>query len=295
MQDADGGLPAEAILEAARTIGALNAGANAAPRILGVLCDPRVTAEDVARVVNHEPGLAGRVLRVANSAFYGLTRTVATIDRAVVVLGLDAVRGVAAAACLERALPQAADSTPLNPGALLRHSVATAAAAESLARVGHRELAGEAFIAGLLHDFGLMVLLRLDPAGVQGMLGALGAEPAAELRRLERQRVSVGHERCAAMVFTAWNLPASLVESVRQHHDPLGAPEAYRVLAALVHVADQLSLAAGFAFPLEPAPQPQPAIEVTADFLGLSDADLAAVAADLPARADKLRKALAAT
>lgn len=289
--DAESDAAAEAILEAARSIGTLTAGAWAAPRILAMLCNPLVGAEEVGRVIGHEPGLAARVLRVANSAFYGLTRSVSTVDRAVVVLGLDAVRGVAAAACLERTLPAAGADSALEPDALLRHSIAVAAAAEALGRIRHRALAGEAFIAGLLHDFGLMVQLRLDPAGMHAMLRLLRSEPGAEVRFIEQQRIKIGHERCAAVVFEAWNLPESLVESVRHHHAPLAAADAHRPLAALVHAADQLALAAGIHFALEPAPHPvAPAVM---DFLGLCESDFAAISAALPERAATLQRALA--
>lgn len=291
LQESGVGRDEAAILEAARTVGALNTSAGTAPRILAALCDPAVTAIQVAQLVNQEPGLAGRVLRVANSAFYGLARTVSTVDRAVVVLGLDAVRGVAAAACLERALPHAAtDASPVNPAALLRHSVATAAAAEALARHARRALAGEAFIAGLLHDFGLMVQMRIDPSGVHGMLSVLGSDPGAELRQLERQRVSIGHERCAAVVFESWNLPESIVMAARHHHDPLSAPDHCRALSALVHAADQLSLAQGFGFPLEPAAQPD--CSAVWGLLGLGAEQVEAVAAGLVARTEALQSAL---
>ena len=92
------------IIAAAHELGVINGDSQAAPRLLSALCQPEATAQSIARLISSEPGLAARVLKVANSPFYGVTRAIATIDRAVVVLGLDSVRGIAAAACLDRSL-----------------------------------------------------------------------------------------------------------------------------------------------------------------------------------------------
>ena len=163
------------ILAAAHELGVINGDAQAAPRLLSALCQPDATAQSISRLIGSEPGLAARVLRVANSPFYGVTRAIATIDRAVVVLGLDAVRGIAAAGCLDRSLSRG--DPLLNMSQLLRHSVATAAAAEALARMSDRSLAPEAFMAGLLHDFGSVLMTRLDPQGMSTLLAKFTAIP----------------------------------------------------------------------------------------------------------------------
>src|ERR1700692_2204159 len=89
------------ILRAAASLGVLGSGANSAPRIMGALCNPAVSPKQVAALVGREPALYARVLRVANSPYYGQSRSITTIDRALVILGTDAVRGIAAAACLD--------------------------------------------------------------------------------------------------------------------------------------------------------------------------------------------------
>jgi HD-like signal output (HDOD) protein len=280
------------ILKAATALGVLGGGTQGAPRILALLCNPAVNAAEVATVMSREPGLSLRVLRVANSAYYGLTRSISTIDRALVLLGLDAVRGIAAAACLDRTVRRASENAPLDMDALVRHSLATAVAAEALASIRHRPLAPEAFIAGLLHNLGVTVQLRLDPGGVRAMVNALRARPEQDILALEAQRVSVGHEQCVAVLFEAWQLPAMLVEAARHHHDPMAAPEQHRELAALVNLGIQLSLACGNTYALEPTAPPRNHAALT--LLGLADEDLDRVAADLPERLAKLQEAFAA-
>jgi HD-like signal output (HDOD) protein len=278
--------PRDAILAASRSLGVLG-GSHAAPRVLAAVCAPGADAAEVARVVGQEPGLTARVLRVANSAFYGLPRGVATLDRAIVVLGLDAVRGVAAAACLDRGMLRLPDASPVDLDELIRHSVAAATAAQALARRHHRALAGEAFIGGLLHDFGVIVQLRLNPGGVAGLAAALRAAPGSPRAALELEHVGVSHGECAATVFEAWNLPGSLVDSARRHHDA-GTPDP---LTALVHLGDHVAVAAGIAFAGETAADP-PGDALAA--LGLEEADLATAADGLPGRVAELQRALAA-
>jgi HD-like signal output (HDOD) protein len=280
------------ILKAATALGVLGGGAQGAPRILALLCNPTVNAAEVAAVMGREPGLSLRVLRVANSAYYGLARSVSTIERALVLLGLDAVRGIAAAACLDRTVKRASEPAPIDMDALVRHSLATAVAAEALARIRHGSLAPEAFIAGLLHNLGVTVQLRLDPAGVGAMIDALQAMPERDIAALEAERVKVGHERCVAVLFEAWQLPAMLVEAARHHHDPMAAPEQHRELAALVNLGIHLSLACGNTYALEPAATRRN--HAAMSLLGLTDEDLDRVAADLPERLARLQEAFAA-
>jgi len=280
------------ILRAAAALGVLSGTGHAAARILARLCDPQINAAEVAALINHEPALSLRVLRVANSAYYGLARSVSTVDRALIILGLDAVRGIAAAACLDRAVMRAGEPALMNLDALVHHSLGTAVAAESLARLRLRALAPEAFIAGLLHNLGVILQLRLDLSGVGAMIDALQRTPERDPSALEAERVSVGHERCAAALFQAWQLPAALVDAARHHHHPLTAPAPHRELAALINLGIHLSLVSGNTYALEPVAG-SPDRAATA-LLGLGDADLDRVAAELPARLAQLRNALAA-
>jgi HD-like signal output (HDOD) protein len=279
------------ILRAAAALG-ISGNGHGAHRIMALLCSPTASAAEVAALMNREPDLSLRVLRVANTAFYGVARNVSTIERALVLLGLDAVRGIAAAGCLDRTVRSSGHAALIDANALIRHSLATAVAAEALARIRHRSLAPEAFIAGLLHNFGITVQLRLDPGGVKAMIDALRAEPDRNLPALEAEQAKVGHEQCAAVLFEAWQLPAMLVDAARHHHEPMAAPEKHRELAALVNLGIHLSLACGNTYALEPAATPRDHAVMT--LLGLTDEDVDRVAADLPERLAKLQEAFAA-
>lgn len=286
----DGDVSDAQILSAASQLGAFGTGVASLPVILATLCNPSSSALDVARVIAHEPGIAARVLRVANSPYYGASGSVATLERAFVLLGSDAVRGIAAAACLDRAALRAAELSPIDLRAMLRHCIATATAAEAVARVRSRQLAAEAYIAGLLHDFGVIAQLQSDRDAFQQMVAAMGAAPGP-VRDVERLHHCVSHERCGAVIFEHWNLPRSLVEAVRNHHAPYDAPASARALALLVYVGNHLAVGAGLAYELEP--EPAPLDDAMLEAVGTTRAELDVIAATLPERTDEMRRLLA--
>jgi HD-like signal output (HDOD) protein len=240
------------IVRAASSLGVIAGGANTAHRILATLCDASLDARQIAEAIQREPALAARVLKVANSAFYGSSRNVGTLDRALMLLGLDSVRGIAAAACLDRSVARRSVQAPIDPRALALHSVASAYAAESLAKKSGRAIPAEAFMAALLHDFGVPVQERVDSDGVTKLLAALARDPEAQVGALEAQLVQVSHSRCAEVVFENWRLPQTIVVAAKHHDDPSQAPGPAKDLATLVHLGVQIALEAGFTHPLEP-------------------------------------------
>jgi HD-like signal output (HDOD) protein len=278
------------ILKAAASLGVLGNGANSAPRIMAALCNPEVSPRQVAALVGKEPALYARVLRVANSPYYGQSRSITTIDRALVVLGVDAVRGIAAAACLDRSLPRRGEDSVVDMKSVIQHSIATAASAESLARIRRPALAAEAFIAGLLHNLGIVVQLHLDAPGVLAMIKLREAGDVRDIRAVESDCVAIGHEECIGVIFEAWQLPESLIAAARDHHDPMAAAPAHRELAALINLGANLGLACGSTFGLEPSRVARNAPAMA--WLELDDDQLDGVAVDMPARVAALRSAL---
>jgi len=278
------------LLRAARVLGPMAGPGTMAAQLMRLLCDPHAKVSEIAAVLTTEPGLCARVLRVANSSFYGVTREVTTIDGAVLLLGLDVVRGIAAAASLDRLLLTDADATAADVPAVIRHALASAAAAQLLAGLARPGLEPEAFLGGLLHNLGVLVQLRLDPAGVRRMLEHRAGDRGHGIRALEAQLGVPGHEECLALVFEEWQLPASVIALARHHHEPAEAPEEHRVLTALVGVGATLALRAGATYPLEPEAGACPAGAL--ELLGLGPESLDEVQRALPAWVAALRSAL---
>ncbi len=142
----------------------------------------------------------------------------------------------------------------------------------------------------MLHDFGVTLQLQVDRARLLEVITALRADPQRNPRDVEQSLGCIGHERCAAVVFRAWNLPESLVAAVSHHHDPRAAPPGARRLAALVHLADQVSLGTGHDYALEPGVAPLR--EGTLEILGIQEAFLSHVSDALPERVRELQRVL---
>ena len=279
------------IMHAASTPGVLGSSTAAVSAILSTLYQPGVSAREMSRVISQEPSMTARVLRVANSPLYGQARTVSTIDRAVILLGLETVRGIAAAACMRDAILRTTPSAPIDTHSLLRHSIATGLAARALSAFGHAALAEDAFVAGVIHDLGIAVLARLCEEGVKEVMAEARSDSTRDISALERERIGIGHAHCAGIVFEGWHLPASLTAAASHHHEPQLAPVEHRMLAALVSLADEMSRRCRLGFVCENTPEDASAH--AGALLGIARAHLDGVEAALPRSLAELERVLA--
>lgn len=183
---------------------------SAALYVVQVADDPRSSARDVGLGIAGDPVLTAKVLRLANSAYYGLSGRVATPDFAVTLLGRDTVRAIAAAA----AAGVVGDAV-LPPG-FWAYSGATAAAAALVAsRVGVNR--SEAFCLGLLHDLGAALLHQIDPQRRAELVAAAertGVHPV----HAEVPAFGIGHAEAGQRVLSAWRFPLELSDAVGRHH-----------------------------------------------------------------------------
>jgi HD-like signal output (HDOD) protein len=288
-QTANGPIGRAAIREAAAALCMAEAGTSSPARLISLLCDERLSAEELATKIEAHPVLSARVLQVANSPYYGQAKSVGTIKRALQLLGVNAIRGVAAAAFIDQVLPRRIATLPDTPS-LLRHSLATAIVCEMLAAKVDPLLAPNAFIAGLIHNLGTVVQASLDPGGTAAVIAARRAEPCASIRTLEQQHCQLHHEACGAVLFDEWQLPDSLVNVAMHHHSPDDAPDSHRPLVGLVWVSANLALSCAHTFLLEPAIEALDYAKILA--LGLRKDQIDAVADKLPERMEVLSRAL---
>ena len=207
----------------------------AAMQVMRLTENPKSGTAEVAKALVSDQALAARVLKLANSAFYGSSRRVGTVSEGVVILGMRTTRNLVLAASCEALLEQEAFEYGLPRGALLRHSLLCASAAQTLAKRTQYCSAEEAFVAGLLHDVGKVVMnAYLRPQFTQVLVRTAGGETYPEA---EQAVFGFDHAEAGACLLERWHLPASLVAAVQHHHAPLqasgGSP-----LPCLVHTAD---------------------------------------------------------
>jgi HD-like signal output (HDOD) protein len=267
------------IVAAARMLGAAGGGAGAA-KLLSLMYDENVTAQEILRCVRTEPALATRVLKVANSAYYRCAGTVGTLERAVVLLGLPAIRGIAATACMDR-LPLPTVGNVIDPQRLRQHSLAVALAAQAFSQRTGADVDAEAFMAGLLHDVGIVMLAWLRPQAVAAVSRLPAFHPSTALQD-EINLIGADHATAAARLVETWGLPGWLGNALQSHHVLRSDAQLSGIgaLPAILTLADRCAQDAGFGMWATDAAALDPAWSRS---LGLDEKTYADVAAGLAA------------
>lgn len=212
-------------------------------KVMRMVEDPQTSAADVARVLSADQAMTARLLKLANSAFYGASRRIATVTEAVVLLGMRTVRNMTLALKCQDLLITALPGYAMQQGDLWRHSFCCAYAAQCLAkRTGYR-VVEEAFVGGLLHDIGKVIINVYMQAEFSAIADLATAEHVAFVEA-ERAVLGFDHAEAGARVLEKWHLPPTLIECVRYHHAPLDQPTP-TPLTALVHLSDVLCLMLG--------------------------------------------------
>jgi putative nucleotidyltransferase with HDIG domain len=204
--------------------------------VIALALDPDVSALRIMRVISKDQVLATRVLRLANSAYCAPMQEITTVNDAIIRMGTAAARSVVLAVCFASRL-QSGSVYGTQGRNLVDHGIGTA----YLARlVGERAGvdADEAFMYGLLHDIGKLLLMKL----AQDFTKAGGAKPTPEELEAVLQEK---HADLGAQLLRQWRVPDELVEPVQYHHDPARC-ERFPMEAAVCYVADRLSHRYGF-------------------------------------------------
>jgi HD-like signal output (HDOD) protein/tRNA A-37 threonylcarbamoyl transferase component Bud32 len=178
--------------------------------------------KDVVELLARDPAICGQVLRVINSSVYGLTRSVSTIERAVVLLGLNTVRSIVLTFSLPAMQMSGVPDTVFRDHCLA--SVSGAVIARELSVRVKRPMAEDDLVCGLLRDLGTLLLRRTFPEQYATFSTDRAERPFQDVCRLERERFGVDHPTVTAELLTRWNLPGELIEPIRHHHSPDDAP-----------------------------------------------------------------------
>ena len=201
-------------------------------RMLAVVDGDRSSVRDLVDVMQRDQALTARVLRLANSGFFGYSRQVASLTRAVMLLGFATVKNLALGVKIWETLVL---EHGLSLTELWEHSAVVAAAARQIAQRTRTADPEEVFTAGLLHDVGRVVLtLRFRQEYASASAG-----PNGELIERERAAFGVDHSQAGAWLAEAWQLPVAIAETVAQHHQPLAAA-APLTTPVIVNVANRL-------------------------------------------------------
>jgi putative nucleotidyltransferase with HDIG domain len=206
-------------------------------KIARMVENPETSAAEVGRLIAQDQVLSAKVLRMANSAFFGMSRKISSISQALVILGFEVVKGLVLTSSVF-------DMIQKSMAGLWEHSIGCAAASGAVATLLGRPDAEEILVAGLLHDLGKVVLaLNLPDEMTLVREKVKGGDVL--FYEAENQVLDFDHSELGQWLAEHWNLPESLAEPMRLHHRPEKAvlkPEC----TAIVHVADIIVRAKGF-------------------------------------------------
>lgn len=210
-----------------------------ARHLIGMLGNDRTSALDLDHVIRNDQALTARVLKHANGSMYGKSRRIASLAEAVVLMGENQLQELVLGVSVVESLGQV-----LLPGfedVAWDHSIDCAAAARALARLDRKVDPEVAFVAGLLHDIGLLVMARAAPLEMAEVLARGPDDPLAA----ERRHLGVNHAQVGQRLLEMWNLPLVLAEAVRLHHAPHRKYALVNPLVNVVALADVLATIGG--------------------------------------------------
>ena len=201
------------------------------------LADPEVGAADVSKIVERDLALSAKVLQIVNSSFFGLPQRTTSVGKAVSYLGLSVVKAVAVTLQVFSAGASARPIPGFSVEELQQRAVLVAEIARRIIRDPKR--AEEAYLAGLLHDMGKIILALGAPERFAEAL-RLAADSGHPLHLVEKEILHVSHAEVGAFLLGSWGLPLPIVAAVAYHHKPAAAASDDVDLTVAVHVASAL-------------------------------------------------------
>ncbi len=228
-------LTPEQIRERVKSIIQLPALPTLALEVVEMVDNPKTSAQQLGRLISADQALTAKVLKIANSPFYGFPKKISTVDFAIIVLGFDALKEIVISIALVSSLQKKADHY-FNTKIFWDHSISTGAIARRLARdIGYR-VTGEVFVAGLLHDMGISVLNKYFTSDFHRII-EIARDTELSFREAEDSVLGLTHAEIGSWLGERWNLPDHLVESIMYHHEPEKA-KLNPQLVSIIHCAD---------------------------------------------------------
>ncbi len=205
--------------------------------IESVLDDPDSTLDDVGNIIEKDPDLTGRLLKLGNSSFFGFPSRIETVSETISLIGIQQVQDLISVSVVVEIFEGVSEDL-VNMGSFWKHSLSCGLAARQLALARRVPKPEKFFVAGLLHDIGRMVLYSQAPDEARQIF-AIYLSDTVLLREAEQKVLGFDHAEIGEALLKVWNYPANLFSTVRYHHHPMSAGP-FQLEASLVHVADHL-------------------------------------------------------
>jgi HD-like signal output (HDOD) protein len=215
--------------------------------LVEILNQSEVDLRVLGQVISKDPAMAVNVLRIANSAFYGLPNKVKTIDHAVTMIGLKEITSLCMACGVSGALRAFTGQKTIDLQAFWRHSVATGVIARTFCAQFSVNQDGNFYLAGLMHDVGKVILDRFLH-NVYTEVIRLTYEENVSVAEAERQVLGDSHAKIGGWLMEKWGLPGIFADVACYHHSVMDAPKENREVVAVVSLANNVARLMGFGF-----------------------------------------------
>jgi putative nucleotidyltransferase with HDIG domain len=212
-----------------------------AAKVMQIVNDPHSSAEDVAKFISRDVALTSKVLRLANSAFYGIPRTISSVNSAIVILGFNTIRSLVLSASVLKVFPQKPGLASFDRKAFWKHSFMVGIASRMVAQIYRKRKLVDmetAFSAGLLHDIGKIILEQFSNDDYVPVLKA-AKEKNLPLFMVEKSILGMSHADVSGMLVDKWQMPNELKGPIVNHHSPLD-DKTCQEMASIVHYANHL-------------------------------------------------------
>lgn len=204
-------------------------------KAMHILQNPNVNMAEIVQTINYDPGLTSNVLKLANSSMFGLTRSIGSLRDAIVRLGTENIFKLVTTSVVGSSMNKPLPGYGYSSGEFWEHSIAVATSSETLSDLLDTQIINLPFTGGLLHDVGKIILAQFVEKHWDQMDAVVRQGNSVE--EAESVVLTIDHAELGSMLLESWNLPESLVETVKYHHDPESAPNE---VAMIVNAADYL-------------------------------------------------------
>ncbi|WP_353684916.1 HDOD domain-containing protein [Thermodesulfovibrio sp. 3907-1M] len=208
-------------------------------KILSVIEDPKVSLQKITDFVSSDPTLTARILKMVNSPVYGFPGRISSVSHAMVILGLNAVKGLLLGVSVFEIMQKSMIG-------LWEHSLSAAIFARIIAMKKELQSPEEISIGGLLHDIGKVIYIMAFKDEYMKLIESVESEENF-LYEIEKQYFGITHAEVGGIIAKKWNFPLKLVEPIMYHHRPQLA-EKFQKETAVVHLSNILALARGVGY-----------------------------------------------
>lgn len=212
-------------------------------RALQLIDDPKTSAQDVVDVIQYDQSITANVLKLCNSAYFGLRRKVHSLREALVMIGFNPLMEIIMSRESVSLFSGSCKGYDLEQGDLWRHSVACALLSRIIAKRINREANPTHFTAALLHDIGKMILSRFVSDSFKE-IQCLTKEGRLSFIEAEREVLGMDHAQLGGKIVAQWKFPEIIISAVRYHHTPLSATENQEIVQ-LIYLCDLVSMLTG--------------------------------------------------